>query len=178
MKEKRVQKIVLAGGPCCGKSTLIDEIQKRGYSTLGEVAREVLAEGNFGRGKNYELLQTEILKRQMQKESELIEGLHFLDRSAIDGIAYSQVYLGYLPDSFQQVDFTGRYEMVFLPDRLPLQKDGVRVESDDSEAERIHYAIKKAYLEQGYTPIAVPIFPGTFQESISARTNFIMEKLK
>jgi len=78
------KKIVLTGGPCCGKTTLIQELRKRGHRVLNEVAREVLAEGKYGKNNNYHLLQESIFSRQIEKEAKL-EGLVFLDRGLLMG---------------------------------------------------------------------------------------------
>ena len=159
MKNKTsLKKIVLTGGPCSGKSTIINALRNLGFGVLDEVAREVLAEGKYSRQKNYVAMQTEILKRQLKKE-ELVTNLTFLDRSAVDGIGYCLLYLNNLPKSFRETNLRERYDKVFLLDRFPLQKDGLRVESDDAEAQRVHDKIREAYLITGYNPIQVPRMP-------------------
>lgn len=56
-----LKKIVLTGGPCCGKTTLIEELNKRGYPVLHETAREVLNEGKLGL-QRYDEFQIEIIQ--------------------------------------------------------------------------------------------------------------------
>lgn len=163
--------MVLTGGPCCGKSTTINELKKRGYSILEEVAREILQEERYKENKDYELFQEEIFKRQVEKESKIVD-LTFLDRSTIDGIAYSLLYLKYIPFNVNSYDLRNRYSKIFFLDRFPLQKDGIRVEGDEREAQKVHEKIREAYLIMGYSLTKVPIMP------IEERTDYILEKIK
>ena len=39
-----MRKMVLTGGACSGKTTLVNELKRRGYNVLEEVARQVLEE--------------------------------------------------------------------------------------------------------------------------------------
>lgn len=52
-----------------------------------------------------------------------------------------------------------------------MQKDGLRIERDDEEAEMVHQTIEKTYLNFGYSPIKVPVMP------VIERTNFIFNQL-
>jgi predicted ATPase len=168
--------VVLTGGPCCGKTTLIAELVKRGLNIVKESAREVLNEGRFS-SKQREQLQTEILLRQLKKESGLGEGVHFLDRSAVDCIAYSLHFLGYIPSSFEGFSLKKRYWKVFLLDQLEFVKDAIRVESDEQEAQELHSAIEQAYLDLGYSLTRVPILPGNIEDSVQQRANYILQNL-
>lgn len=185
---KETKRIILTGGPSCGKTTVLEYLEKKGYTCIPETAREVLIElysfpkKGYGELKeqmllNHLSLQKRILEKQLEKESKLKRGINFLDRSAIDGIAYCKIHLGHLPAYFKKENFRERYNAVFLLDRFPLINDGLRRENDE-EAEIIHQEIKKAYKNLGYNSIQVPIFQGTLEESVSARANFILKNLE
>lgn len=169
---------VVLTGACCGKSTLLTEFRKRGYPTLDEVARRVLDNARSQGFTDYRAIQEQILIHQLEEENCLSDNLSFLDRGAVDVLAYSRKYLSSLPNIFYQTDFKNRYDFVFLLDRFPLEKDGTRVESDDSEAEEIHKLIYSCYTENGYSPISVPIFSGNLEDSVSKRADFVLEFLK
>ena len=69
-----------------------------------------------------------------------------------------------------------RYDLVFLLDRLPFEKDGLRIEKDDLEAGKIHNLIWRTYEDYRYLINRVPIC-----SSIGRRTDFVLdsvEKLK
>lgn len=166
MDDKK-QRIVLTGGPCCGKTTTLAELRRREYKVVEEAARAVIEEGIYHPSKSALDFQTAILRRQIALE-EQASGTVFLDRSALDGIAYSLLFLNQVPKEFFQHNLHSRYFKVFILDRFPLQKDGARVENSDEEAARIHGAIEGAYLAYGYTPLRVPIMP------VEKRVNFIL----
>lgn len=158
IKEKNKKRIVLTGGPCCGKTTTIDEIRRRGHNVLDETARVVIQEGVYHPSKNVEEFQNEILRRQILQEDQTSE-IAFLDRSALDGVAYSLLFLGKIPKEFSNHNLTNRYDLVFLLDRFALKNDGIRVENSDEEAQKIHDMIHHVYSLHGYSPIRVPIMP-------------------
>ena len=174
--KNNLKKIVLTGGGCCGKTTLINELEKRGYNVLHEVAREVLSERKYSRNNDCESLQREIFYRQLKKES-TIDGLTFMDRSAVDGIAYTKLFLGIVPDFFKVHELKNNYDQVFLLDRLPLINDGIRVELDDNDAQLIHDKVEQVYCELGYSPIKVPVFEGNFKDSLDRRADFILNSI-
>jgi len=169
--KKRTLKVVLAGGPCCGKTTIIKELKKRGHNIIDEAAREILAENVK---ISYEEIQKRIFKRQLEKEidtSEKTSGLVFLDRGHIDGIAYCQIKLGYIPEPLKSFDFRNQYDLIFILDLLPFKKDGLRIEKDETEAKMIHHAIISAYKSFGYQVKFIPVMP------IEARINYLLKNI-
>ena len=167
-------KIVLTGA-CCGKSTLTNEFRSRGYETMDEVARKILKKYKHNMPVNRGRIQEEILETRLKEEDSLNGNPVFMDRGSVDVLAYSRMYLDKIPDIFYKTDFKNRYDFVFLLDRFPLEKDGIRIEKDDKEAEKIHQTIKSCYIEHGYSPIIVPIFPGDLETSVSRRADFILD---
>jgi len=168
---KETKKIVLAGGPCCGKTTLINELKKRGYEIIDESAREILAENIK---IEYAEIQKKIFLRQLEKEArakEKIKDLIFLDRGYIDGVAYCQLKLGYIPEPLKSFDFRNQYDIIFILDLLPFEKDGLRVEKDEDEARTVHEAIVSAYKSFGYDVVVVPVMP------IEKRVEFILGRV-
>jgi len=169
-------KYIITGGPSSGKTSIISELQKRGYSVLEEVAREVLSEK---RNLNWEQLQSTIFGRQLEKEEEFKDKPYlFLDRGLPDVLAYSLHNLNYIPLEFADFNFSKRYDKVFLLDRLPFVKDEIRIEKDDAEAQKIHNLISSVYEDLNYDLIKVPVFKGNFETSVKKRTDYIIARLK
>lgn len=163
-----MRRYVITGGPCCGKSSLIDLFESKGLSTLSETAREVLEnKGN----ESYHEMQLKLFTKQLEKEEPNGDGRVFLDRSAVDSIAYCNLYLGYIPQEIQDFNLRNRYDRVFIPDRLPFKPDSERVESGDEEAQRIHEEIHRVYKSFGYDPIPIPVI------SIKERGEFILGRI-
>ncbi len=166
---------VLTGGPCSGKSTLLDYFKIQGYGTLPETAREVISERmqNTLTREEIRTRQEIIFVRQLERESLLRDyDSFFLDRSLIDGIAYTKLGLGSSISLFESVDLRHRYKSVFLLDLFPFEKDSVRTEDNEEEARVAHEYIRMAYTDLGYTPIEVPV--GSVQE----RAAFILCKMR
>jgi predicted ATPase len=171
MRETR--RIILTGGPSCGKTTVLNYLEKQGYPCIPETAREVLDEKRID-PKTPEF-QLEIFRRQLEKEK---NPSGFFDRSALDCIAYSKRNFDYVPKEIDTFEFSKRYSLVFLLEKLPLKQDGTRTEKSDEEVRRTHELIEEAYQEKGYNLISVPVFPGTLEESVERRANFILKNLE
>ena len=66
----------IVGGPCTGKTTLINALKEKGFNIITETAREVIAEGQE---KNLDALpwinrvefQKKVLKKQLEKEKKI-----------------------------------------------------------------------------------------------------------
>lgn len=156
---------------------MINALRARGHLAIDEAAREVIQEGVIT--PQTAEFQVEIFRRQLEREDHNPRA--FFDRSALEGIAYSRKYLPSIPAEIMNFDFSGRYSAVFLLERLPFQNDGVRVEKDDTEAGEVHLEIIRAYVERGYNPVHVPIFPGEIKDSVERRIDHILsfiEKMK
>jgi predicted ATPase len=146
-------KYVITGGPCSGKTTLIDKLKGQGFGVLEEVAREVLAKNS---SLPFHDLQTEIYNIQITREKQIEPSTspYFLDRGWIDGHAYFKQYKGVVPEEFLTAPVK-RYEQIFVLDRLPLVNDSVRLENEQIAAS-LHKNIVEAYTNAGYKPIIVP----------------------
>ena len=161
------KRYVITGGPCSGKSTLVDAIKERGFLTVDETAREFLKENPGIRGRD---LVMGVFRRQIEEESALERYPNevFLDRGLVDVAAYSRFWLGEVPREIQEAGLSCRYQKVFALDRLPFVSDGIRVEKNDAEAERIHRLIIQTYKEHGYEPLGVPVM------SLRERADFVI----
>ncbi len=90
------KKHIITGAPGTGKSTLLQELHKQGYSVIQEVSREVIIAQQLQEGTAFPwentveyaaIVFTEIKKRLQQHSNAL-----FIDRSVVDLIAYLQFY--------------------------------------------------------------------------------------
>jgi predicted ATPase len=94
-----MKKYALIGGPCSGKTTLIKEAKKRGIPVVSEVARDIIT-ANRGYPSDREGIidiQRKIFTGQIKREDNLDTLLFpfgFLDRGAVDNVAYARYYFG------------------------------------------------------------------------------------
>lgn len=173
MKNK---KYVLTGGPGVGKTTIMEELDKKGYSTFPEVAKVLIEEQQKKNGKclpwiNLQKFQNEVARRQISLEKSNKSKILFLDRGIIDGYGYSKNG-GVKPSKLISKYGRKRYESVFILDVLPKYKNSSYRKEDLVSAKKIHRAIYMAYIKFGYKPIRVPVLP------LKQRTNFILNFIK
>ena len=156
-----MKKYALIGGPCSGKTSVLEEARKKGLPILTEVAREVIGDWGYFPTEigEIETIQQEIFFSQICKERELgeSEGFVLLDRGVIDAVAYCNHFLGRVPYNYLKYNLGSRYEKVFLLERAPFQKDGLRIEGSDEVAKIIHERIVETYEKYGYKLINIPL---------------------
>lgn len=157
---------VITGAPSSGKTSVIDELKRRGYATDNEIARELI-EKLMALGKSLadirnqdsvQELQRNILKVKMEHEAALDpQETVFMDRGTGDSITYFR-RAGLDPVTAMTACEKFRYRRVFLFDRLPLKKDNIRTESDEDAAD-IEKSLKSDYEDLGYKVVRIPVLP-------------------
>lgn len=178
-----MRKVVIIGRAASGKTNIIQELEKRGYKVLREVAREVISKLKTisTEKRAVEERQRLIFDLNLRKEERFDrenpkEDILFCDRSLIDGLGYSYLFLGEVPFEVT-VNLKERYEKIFLLEGLPFQKDENRIENDDDDANKIIDAILDVYKKFEYKVIHVPIFE-VGEKGIKKRVDFILENCK
>lgn len=173
-------RIVLTGGGGTGKSTIIDELKKRGYCAHKEVAREVIRESleNGSDALPWDNILSFSFKVQ---ERMLIDYLNienksicFFDRCLLDVKAYLELDdIPVYPELDVAIEKHPYYKDVFVlpPWREIFENDEERMEGFE-ESVRAFNQIKETYLSHGYNIIEVPV------GSNSQRVDFIIEYIK
>ena len=168
---------VITGGPCTGKTTVIELFAKRGYKTTIEHARHYIDTQKIkGRSveeirQNKKEFQVGVLNMQIEEEGALdVNELVFLDRALPDAMAYFR-FLGLEYDS-RLVEECNKYcyRKVYILDRLPLVNDYARRE-DEAEQIRIHNLIIEVYESFPCPIMHVPVLPP------EERVDFILNNL-
>jgi predicted ATPase len=167
---------VITGAPCCGKTTLIDQLADKGFQTVPEAGRQYI-EREMTRGRTIdEIRENEATFARVIGDLQLeIEGglrandVTFLDRAFPDCLAYFRV-CGLNPNQILAECFHHRYASVFVLDRLPVQQDGVRTE-DDASAGLLDEWLARDYNALGYSVVRVPVL------SPEERLAFVLESL-
>lgn len=120
-------KFVLTGGPGVGKSTIINMLQENGYYTRPEVWTTLYEEAKEqGRAVEFsaesssaEFRQTLMYLQLSYEESLPKNTFAFLDRSAVDVVAFGKLYNISMPKSITDVLHYNRYDLVFFLEPLP-----------------------------------------------------------
>lgn len=174
------KKIVITGGPGTGKSTLIDDLIKKGYTCLEEISRQVTLDAQKkGIDQLFltnPLLFSELLLRGREKQfidAEQFENQTiFFDRGIPDILAYMDYIGDDYPESFKDSCSLTKYDTVFIlkPWKDIYTSDNERYESFD-QALKIHNHLLNTYTTLNYNLIDVPF------DTVENRTNFIINTL-
>ena len=179
IQEKINKRIVLAGGPSTGKTSVIDALIKSDFICFREAAREILIEYKL-HGSEFKTnpigISNEIFKKRhedYEKAGNISckENLIFYDRGIHEITAYlksikkSSNYWDKLPENY-------KYDLIFIfqPWEEIYKKDETRIE-EFSEAKKISPFIYNVYNDAGIQIIKVPNL------SIKERVKFILDSL-
>ena len=166
---------VITGAASCGKTTLIDLLNDRGFQTAPETARQYI-ERETARGRTLEEIfadpNTETGIEELQRKLE--RGLQwsdvvFLDRAFPDFLYFRRLagldVNEILCDCIQY-----HYASVFILDQLPFILDGARIE-DDAYAHVLDEWLVRDYSALGYRVVRVPVL------SPQERAGFVLDTL-
>ena len=167
---------VITGSSCSGKTTLINQLAEKGFRTIPEVARQYF-EREIAKGRSINEIREErvALTYHISGMQQGLEcGLRaadttFLDRALPDSFVFYRI-AGRNPNELLSDCFKHRYASVFMLNRLPYQRDGVRT-ADDAIADYYDEWIARDYSALGYNVVRVPIM------SPKERLAFVLEKL-
>ena len=172
--------MVITGGPGTGKSTIINELIRLGYTCLEEISRQVtLGAKKDGIDQLFltnPLLFSELLLKGRQQQflnadmfkSEFV----FFDRGLPDVLAYMDFIGDNYPKSFEETCENSAYDAVFIlkPWEAIYTLDNERYESFE-QALQIHGNLVNTYKKYNYALIDVPF------DTVKNRTDFILKVL-
>tara|TARA_Y100001935_G_C17307082_1_gene513022 strand:+ start:1250 stop:1792 length:543 start_codon:yes stop_codon:yes gene_type:complete len=179
LKEKKNKRIVLAGGPSTGKTSVLNELKKFGYMCFDEAARDILLQYS-SEGSSFKLdpikISNEILIKRDYDFNKALNvscknDIVFFDRGVheitayLRSIAKSTSYWEELPKNY-------KYDMVFIfPSWKDIYiKDNSRIE-DYEDAMKISPLIYQIYDESSILIVEVP------NTSINKRVDFILNNI-
>ena len=180
MSEIKINKrIVLAGGPGTGKTSVINELMKRNFYCFQEAAREIFDEFKL-KGLEFKTDPIEISKNIFKKRKldfeaadklDCKEDLIFYDRGIHEVTAYLRS-IGNSSEYWDNIPLEYEYDLIFMfePWREIYKKDDNRIE-DFSDAKKISPFIIRVYKQSGISMIKVPNI------SIEERVSFILDKI-
>lgn len=181
----KTKKIVITGGPSTGKTSVIQELENRGYYCIPELVRSLTAaekeEENMGSIIGNPILS---VKDPVEFNNKLLQGriaqyesvLHtdkkivFFDRGIPDVHSYMNCFGQQFDEAFEAPVHSFRYDTILLmpPWSEIYATDAERFESYE-ESERVFSSLEKTYQNFGYEITLIP------KGSVTERTDFILD---
>jgi len=184
----KAKKIVITGGPCVGKTSLIESLKALEYTCFPEVIREFTLEETENKdldalvsnpivfAEDSLLFNQKLIdgrSRQFKEADAVKTDYAFFDRGLPDVLAYMDYFDQEVNADFNKVCKDLPYDKVFI---LPPWKEifalnEIRFESFE-ELEQLHEHLIKRYTYFGNPPVIVP------REPVVDRVQFILNNLK
>ena len=172
----------ITGGPGSGKTTLINELKKRGYRCVEEVARQLIQEQIVLNGealpwKNLKLFKEQLFNRSIETYRLAMESsceITFFDRDVLDLISYNRLTQTESSEELKKAAMTLTYnKKIFVAP--PWQKiycnDDERRQTYE-EAKEIYKNIVQVYKDYEREIIELP------KVSVEKRADFILAQIK
>ncbi|WP_422080514.1 AAA family ATPase [Ulvibacterium sp.] len=181
------KKIVITGGPSTGKTSVIESLEKMGFTCLHEVIRSMtLAEKEQAGLESFAINPIVSVKDPIQFNTQLLQqriaqyksvkgtdqDFVFFDRGIPDVLAYMDCFGQKYDEKFTKACKTFRYDLVLLMPPWPEihNVDNARFESYE-ESLRVHECLKNTYGHFGYDLQVVP------KDPVEERKNHILNLL-
>ena len=163
-EEVQTRVVVLAGGPCSGKTSLLKALEQAGHRVVPETSRVVL-EAGLEQGLSPEQMRADPVawqERMMRADVRLLQELPtdervFLDTSAIEDLVYAERAGLAVGPNIQSTLRHLRFDAVFFLEPVPWEED-VRLESP-ALALALGQEVFDRYTAWGYAPIRLPLEP-------------------
>jgi predicted ATPase len=167
---------VITGGPGVGKTTLLDAMEKEGFSVVPEVARKVIKEQQEMGGNALPWGDTGLYTKLMLKgsvesyiENAENENIIFFDRGILDTICYSDMIGNGISAEMDEYAKKLYNKRVFiLPPWFEIYATDSERKQDWEEAEMTYHKMKIIYEKYGYDTIDVP------RDSVRNRVSFVL----
>lgn len=168
-----IKRIVITGGPCSGKTSVIEGLKNKGYQCFDEVSREIIQSMNIKTAFKNVNFEEAVFNKRKNDFLNAKSGVNFYDRSILDNIAYLKNNKHEIPEHFINDCESHRYHYkVFIttPWKNIYHQDNERLENFD-DAIKIYEALKMVYKKAQYKLVELP------HMSVEERVNFIINEI-
>ena len=170
---------IITGGPGVGKTTLLQELQKRNFTCIPEIAREIIKEQVSAYGdalpwKNKELYLQMMFDRSVDSYLSVNNNgsLIFFDRGIPDSLTYAEIIGFEKTEAMENAASHYRYNqnVFYLPPWLDIYKTDEERKQNWDEVMATSELNEDVYRRHNYTLITVPnISPGKRADFILAQ---------
>ncbi len=172
---------VITGGPGVGKTSLIEELSRRSYLYVPEVAREIIKaqmeqSGDALPWANRKLYSDLMLTRSIETYEEVASSseIYFFDRGIPDTLAYERlINLEYNEPLERAVEEYRYNKTVFiLPPWKEIYETDNERKQDFQESIDTFHVMETVYKEAGYNLVILPL------TNVEERADFVISRLK
>ena len=169
---------IIAGGPCSGKTTVLEELQRNGFQVLRETAEELLKTA-VNSGKTVEEVRKDPISWQQKvawEDFSIMQNIAkekhvFADTSMLETYAFARRAGMDFGTNLQQFLRMFRFRKVFFLEPLELYETTLVRREDQRTALALSREILAIYREFDYDPIILPPI------SIQKRVALILENM-
>ena len=173
-----MRRIILTGPPGAGKTTLLVELERNGFATVSDSAREVIAErlalGTSPR-PDPKTFAFELLNRDATKYAEATRSaeLLFFDRSVLESLAMVQDVAPMPEEELRKRVSTYRFHstVFILPPWEGIYRTDAERDSSFAHAERVYSRLLQWYRWCGYSINEVP------RREVTQRAKHVLQSL-
>jgi predicted ATPase len=172
---------VITGGPGVGKTTLLEELKRRNYEIVPEIARELIKEQQKDNGKalpweNKNLYKEMMFDRSISSFEEIDNHTNkekpiFFDRGFLDTICYAELIESKISERMKSYAENWRFNksVFMLPPWQEIYETDNERKQDWKEAVLTFEKMSETYKHYGYRIIEIPKKP------VSERADFVLE---
>ncbi|WP_108424527.1 AAA family ATPase [Flagellimonas amoyensis] len=183
-QRERIPFYIITGGPGVGKTTLLEELQNRGFGTVPEIARKLIKEqqeidGEALPWKNKKRYMTLMFHRSVESLKTTIKAYSgtqpvFFDRGFLDALCYASMEGIPIDQEMKTVSETLRYNtsVFILPPWQEIYQTDEQRKQDWNEAVFTYNKMIQTYRGYQYDLIEVP------KTSVQDRADFIVDFIK
>lgn len=174
------KKIVITGGPGTGKSSIINELKRRGMLCFEEISRQITLEARKNGIEQLFLTQPLLFSqllldgrtKQFEDADKYDSHIVFFDRGLPDVLAYMDYFGTPYPDSFVNTCKNNIYDVVFVvsPWEAIYKHDSERYETFE-QSKIIYDHLLKTYKKFKYQLIPIPF------DTVENRVDYILNSL-
>lgn len=193
---RKITKIVFSGGPNVGKTSILQELKKRGYDVRNEVFTKLFSEAQKENRfeelfKNKKVLINKLIELQIEEEkidNTSTQKYIFLDRGMVDISGFPKEIEYNLTSQEISILENFHYDLCFMPDPLDKQfydQNSIRRQTFEESLERHKQCVevyREFYKNKNFDSekyiVFVPNFLNFGSLSISKRADFVLKTIQ